>query len=257
MNIEKIKALAHKKSFELSYKAKKTPLETLKTIQFDFQPNSILIDQRKTAIQNIQLDQSSCLGKAAQAAAIVERYHSNCTVQIAEVLQDYLQSIMMQKLIDNPENAYDASFMQELLLYEEPHSILTVNGIQFDPLSAIFGSDIVHPKIQIFHTWQSIAASVTIAESHLVDDPTKKLKILHKAENICPESIVVMENKVGAYILLGDIDQALRYFALLLEKRPCARTIYCMYLLTNEKKYYDLLINTYTKKIIKHIKGEI
>ncbi len=255
MDIAKIKNLANTKIQSLEYTAKDCPLETLKTIEFDIPFGSDQINQTEIAILNTKLDESSCLGRTAQSIAIIERHHPNCCIQVAEVWEDYFQLIMLKKLHDNHRNAQDSSFMRELLLYEEPHSVLIIDGVQFDPLSVIYGSEVVHPKIKVFSPWESISAYINVSESYLTNSATEKLNILNKADNILPGSTIVAENMVEAHLLTTDINHALRNLFWALEKRPCARTLYCAYLLTKKVKYCSKLINIYTKEIIKYLEG--
>lgn len=253
MNVKKARELAHKESLNLKYEVNENPIKTLKTIQFNIPVESGSIAQKEIALKNIKLCQSSCLGRTAQSAAIIERHHPNCIIEVAEVWKDSFQCIMLQKLSKNPRHAHDKSFMQELLLYEEPHSILIIDGVQFDPLSIVFGTDIVHPKINTYPLWESIAASILIAESHLTNLTFKKLNILHRADTICPGLTTVAENIVEPYLSSDNIDKAMKNLLWALGERPCARALYCAYIFTAKQEYYFQLIETYSSEIIKHM----
>lgn len=254
MNISVAREVTNQGISVLQYEVGKTALETLKMIKFNIPVGCNLFTQREIAEQNIVLDQVSCLGRVAQSVAIVEKHHSGCNIEVAEVLEDYFQSIMMRELANDSKKSYDDTFIQELLLYEEPHSVLVVNGVQFDPISVMFDADdIVHAKIMSNSSWKSICACVLVAQSHLVDSVQSKMDILVEAERLCPGLLVVAENMIGAHIMLGDVDEAMKMLNQLLTTRTSARTLYCIYLLTNDTNYRDKLVDTYTEGVFNYL----
>lgn len=251
MNVEEIRKLAHEKISGLSYKILSKPLETVKTIKFDI-PRGQSVDQAIISAQNLELDQASCLGRVAQSAAVIEKHFKETDLTLAEVWEDNLRNIMLAKLDANESLVYDPTFMDELLMYEDPHTVILVDGVQFDPLSLELGFNIEHPRIKSFPLWESIVSSVLVSRAWLENDPSKKLEILETAESICPGLTLVKENIVSAYILLDETDKAIEAVKWCHEKRPCARMIYVLYLLTNERIYHDQLTKTYTKEIIQY-----
>ncbi len=249
--IEEIRNLAYRQAEKLEYVLKDSPLDTLRTIKFNIQ-TSQFIDQMQFVLLNLELDSKSCLGRAAQAAAIAEKHFPEANLKIAEVWQDLLAGIMLTLLYQNPNKQFDPSFMQELLMYEEPHLVLMVNGVQFEPLSLQLGHDIQHPRIQPFPLWEGITASVLVSKAWLEPKPEKKLEILQQAEKICPGIVLIRENMCEPLELLGRIDEVIETAKWCLKHRPCARTLYVLCLLTGEQKYYNELTRKYSEEIIKY-----
>jgi len=231
----------------LEYAVRDTPMETLKTVNFGVSAISLQYSQEEFVKLNLSVDRRSCLGRAAQAAAIVEKHFPSAKVQLGEVRKNYLAGLMIQILHEEPLKSLDPSFMQELLMYEEPHLVVVVDGQQFEPLSIQLGCDIVHPEVATFPIWEGVASAVTVSESHTETNPRKKLDLLWEAEEMCPSMSLVQENICGPMAELGldtvgVVDECLR-------RRPCARTLFVLAVLTGEEKYYEQLARKYTSKI--------
>jgi hypothetical protein len=248
---EEVKVLARVRAEELEYGIKAGPLETLRTIRFP-----VLIEQEMGQLEmakaNLGLRSISCLGRAAAAAAVVEKHFPEANVQMAEVRTDYLAGLMLNMLADDPDKRHDPPFMRELLMYEEPHMAVSVNGEQFEPLSAQFGSDIRHPKVKLFPVWEAVAASVTVSYAWLEPDPQTRLNILEYAEKLCPGTTLVAENMCEPLEVLGRRAELLEQVMWCVKERPCARNLYVVYALTGEKKWYDELVARYSPEIVKY-----
>ncbi len=206
--VKEIRKIAYNQTKSAHYALGSDPVETLQNITFNVQVGQT-IDQRRFAKLNLELNSESCLGRVALSAAIIEKHFPNANLQLAEVWKDWLANLMLKLLQEDWSRRFDASFMQELLMYEEPHLILTVDNIQFEPLSIALGQDIKHPQIKTFPLWEGITASVLVSKAWLETDPSKKLKILNQAEKICPGLTLVQENMCTPLELLGQTDKVI------------------------------------------------
>lgn len=251
MKAKEAQELAHRQAEKIEFEHGPTPFETFYSINFNI-PRSQFVDQETIAKLNLELDPQSRLGRVAVAAAIMEQYHPAFPLSLGEVWDDYLKDLMFIKLSNQPNMADDPTFMQELLMYEEPHAVVIIGDIQFEPLSLEFGAPIIHPRVEIFPLWPAIAASVTVSMAQFEKDPKRRLLILEQAEKTCPGLTLVRENTAELLELLGDLTGAIEAVRWSLERRPCARTLYVMYLLTGDKQCYDKLVRTYTDKIIQY-----
>jgi len=252
MNMKKVRQMAYAKANNLKYVLKEDPIKTLMSIS-NFQVGAeLFIEQEQFANFNLELDGKSCLGRVAQAAAIVEKRFPEAKIEIAEVWEDWLAGIMLKMLKEEPARRLDPTFMQELLMYEEPHLVLVINGKQFEPLSIQLGQNIEHPKIKTFPLWEGVTASVMVSEAWLEKNPNRKLKILKQAEKICPGLTLVRENMCAPLELLGRIDEVIENAKWALERRPCARTLYVLWLFTGNQVYYKQLTEKYTEEITKY-----
>jgi hypothetical protein len=227
------------------------PLDTLSGMNFDIQFGQF-IDQAEFAKYNLVLDSRSCLGRVAQSAAVIEQYFPEADLQAAEVWSDWLAEFMLCMLSRHPEKRFDPTFMQEWLMYEEPHLVILVDGKQFEPLSLQLEQDIIHPKVQIFPVWEAVAVNMMVSQAWLESDSATKLEILQRAEETCPGTTVVSENMVEPLICLGRVNEAREKVAWCLEQRPCARTLFMMYTLTKDEQYYVRLVEGYTEEIVKY-----
>jgi hypothetical protein len=234
-----------------------TPEEALRHYPWNFEIGSN-VDQQKMAEWNLKLDGRSCLGRVAQAAALVELQFPDSTVGCAEVLSDHLRGDMLAQIKERLP--YDKTlrdeWLRELLMYEEPHAVVTVDGEQFDPLSTVYPVTINHPVIQPHPLWEGIASDMKVAEAWLEQDPEKKLQILEEAEKLCPGTTVVPENKVGALILLGKEEEAIALVKELVVKRPNARALYFLWISTGDEQYKKRLDEEYTPYMIDVLKQE-
>src|SRR6056297_171049 len=238
---ERLRDLACSKSKQFGFEVKDTPEKTLWSINFNV-PYQDFVDQQEMAQANLELDGKSCLGRVAQAAAIVENYFPDTDLQLAEVRKDRLAEMMLGMLAESPEKKYDPSFISELLMYEEPHMVLLVDGRQFEPLSLQLGQDIQHPRIEVFPVWEGITASSLTSYAWLEREAESKLEILQEAEKLCPGTTLVSENMCESLEVFGRRKELLEKVAWCVQERPCARNLYVMYALTGDKNYYDHLV---------------
>jgi hypothetical protein len=228
------------------------PLQTLRTFHWDFGGEREISQQEMTRL-NLVLDQQSCLGRVALAMALVERNYPGVEVGYAEVLKDQLRRDMLARVYTSlPEHdpILRDEWLCEVLMYEEPHAVPLVNGVQFDPLSTVYPEEIYHPVVQAHPAWSGVASAMMVSLALSEDRPEAKLQILEEAERVCPGTTVVSENKVGALILLHRDAEAVGLLENLLKRRPCARTLYVLWLLTREWGYLDQLNQEYTKHMI-------
>lgn len=252
MDVAEAQKLAYEQASKVNFRSGLSPLETFLSIEF-FIPRSQFVDQETVAKQNLELDPQSCLGRVAVIAAIMEQYHSKTSLLLGEVWNDYFKELMIRKLRIAPSLADDPSFMQELLMYEEPHAVIVADGVQqLEPLSLEFGELIKHPTVETFPLWEALAASATVSEAWLENDPSKRLVLLNQAEEVCPGLTLVIENMVESYELLGRLDEAIASVRWALKRRPCARTLYVMHLLTKDPQFYERLVENYTDKIVQY-----
>jgi hypothetical protein len=252
--IESVKKLAEEKIKEKGFRLYGSPIETLKGLHFNI-PVDDYFTQNDLTHMNLELDERSCLGRLAQASAFIEQNFSGSNFKYGEVWKDMLASILIKRLEDEPELGNDPTYLRELLMYEEPHSVILVNGNQYDPLSVGLDFEIVHPTVMGFDLWEGIASSYMVSESYLEQDLGERLKILDEAEKICPGTTFVRENTINPLYELGRTEEANTALEWVLERRPCARTLYVHHFLTESGESYQRLLKTYSNNIINPILG--
>jgi hypothetical protein len=244
MDKEVVKRLAEKAMEEVEYSIKPTAIETLRTVKFSI-PIVQSIDQTEIAQENQFLGLQGCLGRLAFSGVVVEKHFPNVFLEAAEVWHDFFREILLEKLKENPWLGDDQSFMRELLMYEEPHMVLNLDGKQFDPLENEFGERVIHPRVQTFPFWEAVTSSYLVSKAWLEEDIFKKLDLLEKAEEVCPETTLVRENMVHVLTLLGRDEEALETLLWVHERRPCARSFFVLSEFTQEESYREILFEIY------------
>lgn len=255
--IEETKEIAYKKMQKLDFSVYDDYNDTFTVITRKMNLQCQTFSQHEIAGFNDELDLSSCLGKLAIFAVIMEKYYPSHKLRFGEVRNDWFRNRMLEILKESPRMKYDTSFMQEILLYEEPHGILFINDKQFEPLSYYMNEQIIHPGVQEFSLWEAISSSRLVSRANLTRNLAQRLSILEEAEHICPETSLVAENMVGAYIDADRYNDAIAKALWCHAKRPGARTLLVLYYLTESDVYLEELNEIYTDQMIYILKGEI
>jgi hypothetical protein len=253
-DVQEVREMAHK-LIEGRYKKASTDIFTsLRNFPFDFSTEPDL-SQRQIANFNLRLDGRSCLGRITQAGAMIEKEFPEVNLMCGEVMEDFFRNVLLGMLKENP-NQPD-SFFSELLMYEEPHNILLVDGKQFEPLSILYRQDISHPQISSFPFWEAVTASRLISKAWLEDSPYKKIEILAEAERICPGMLTTKENLTSCLLLLDREREAIELAKETLLVRPTARAMYFLYLLTKDKKNITMIEKNYSSRIVQLLGREV
>lgn len=243
------------------------PLVTLFNFPWDLKFDAINANsnffqesQKNIACHNLALNGRSYLGRIAQAAALVETQFSlRHLITYGEVLSDRLRQDLLNRirLEGLPENSiHREERLLEILLYEEPHAVILVDGIQFDPLSTIYPIEIIHPKIQEHEIWSAIASSMLVSVAQLKDSPELKLEILEEAERLSPGLAMIVKNRAEAYLLLKQKAKAIVLLESFLIQKSCARTLFLLWRLTDNRDYYNWLCDEYTPSMVRILQKE-
>jgi len=213
------------------------------------------MSQRQIAFLNLKLDGCGCLGRIAQAGAMVEKKFPDAKLMFGEVLEDFFCNLLLDVLKKEPTQP--DSFFNELLMYEEPHSILLINGKQFEPLSVPYQMDVIHPKIAVLPFWEAVTASMMISKAWLENNPHRKIVILAEAENVCPGMIAVKENLASCLLLLNRKQYSIKLAEEILVVRPTARLMYFLFILTEDEKYIKMIEEKYSSRVVNLLKEEV
>jgi len=229
-------------------------------------------EQKTLAEMNLELDPKGCLGRTALAAALVEEYFPDTRLQYAEVNRDYFRDMLLwqwRALYNNLLLPGD-DWIEEFLIYEEPHSVLIVDGKQFDPLFCVYASQtggsieaLEHPSITSFPLWEAMVAARMTSEAWLIQDKKRKLEKLREAERVCPGTAIVKQNLIEPLLDMGTVDgydEALRGVRDLCDNRPTVRSFLALEEVFGERHrhsrkdlYDDVLweiLSNYVKRMI-------
>jgi hypothetical protein len=232
------------------------PIELLRRTRWNIPGSeSGAISQEQIARWNQELDERSCLGRLAKAAVLIGQNFPDSSIMAANVMEDFLRNIMLEMI--GKENHPPLSMLEEILLYEEPHAVIQVDGAQFDPISKFMLADIVHPKVELHPIWEHITCSLLVSKSNLTENPLEKMNILDQADEICPDTTLVMENKIFPLMLLGKSDEAIRLMLKVVKRRPTARALFVISELTGDAQYRQRLMREYPSGIIEILLEEV
>lgn len=244
-----LKEVAAKNPMVLNAVKLDSPLETLRNIVWDIPEGDI--PQEKLIKWNLKLDTRSCLGRVAVCVLIVEKFFPDHKVMVAEIISSGLTEYMLQIPILKRTNEH----MIATLLYEEPQIIITVNGIQYDPLSNQV-TWLKHPKIQEFPAWEAIKAWYLSSKCLALKNYYYQINQLLKIKRICP-MIFVNEKLILAYFSTRNTTRAIKMAVKLIGIKPSARLYFILYLATRDMKYKDKMEKIYGEYMFEVIRNTI
>jgi hypothetical protein len=200
-----------------------------------FIENQTQPDQSTLHEYNLALDPRACLGKVALCFAIVERHFPARFEEFSfgEILTDWFQSEIMQQWTTfyRFEEALPDGWLQELLMYEEPHGVFVHSATkrQFDPLQVMIPNKKVHhPRIKQHNPWSAIASAQLVSRALQEVDPIRQIDLLDEAEEVCPGTCLVQENRVAPLVALEHYSEAYSTLIRFTGIRPTARLFFIL-----------------------------
>jgi hypothetical protein len=252
--VQEVRAMAHGLVAKKGNKNFNNAFDLLKNFPFDFSTERGM-SQRQIALFNLKLDNRSCLGKIAQAGAIMEKEFPDAKIMFGEVLTDFFCNTLLDIL--QRESSQPDSFFEELLMYEEPHCIILIDGKQFDPLSVPYQKNITHSRITTLPFWEAVTAARLISWAWLENNPDCKIKILTEANSICSGMIAIKENLASYSLLLDRNQYSIDLAKEILLVRPTARLMYFLFRLTEDEKYIKMIENKYSARMVYLLRKEV
>ncbi len=203
MSKNEIKERARKVLENTGFRPGQSVWSDLRSFPWDFSKQSSA-SVEVTSPLVMSLDPGCCFGKTVLAGLIAEAH--GVDVQFGEVRTDYLRNFMIHHIMRSlAGGTYEESMLIELLMYEEPHSVILFDGeIQFDPISVVLRETILHPVVKEFPFWDAVLSAVVIAESFLEQDLRKRLDMIDKADRVCPGTSLVLEARAAHSVLTSD-----------------------------------------------------
>lgn len=201
--------------------------------------------QQEIVEWNLEMDSRSCFGRVVDAAVIAEKHFPQTPLLFGEVVEDVLAQML---LMDIHKGNHPDSYFHELLMYEEPHLVAVVDGVQYEPLSQQLGAMIRHPKVETLPVWESIAATVLISESLMTKDLVLRKKFLDQAKELSPRLMIVDEH-LAAYSTIVDYGSCVEKYKALVARRMTARNLFLLYLHTENSSYKQQLCDIYTSQM--------
>ncbi len=201
------------------------PISMLRNVQWKI-PQGESISNEVMGKWNLELDERGCLGRLAKAAVLVERFFPETEFYAGEVLEDFFRNEVL-KILHSTPNPPDALF-SDILIYEEPHSVILIDGQQFDPISCVVERGGDHPRVKQCSLWEHVASSFLVSIANMISNPFKKLDTLKEAGKISPESPLVMENSLHPLVDTGNLAEAIKVLKVVTQERPTARSLFVL-----------------------------
>jgi len=210
------------------------------------------LDQAQLLEINKNFDPKSCFGRVVLMVLMMEKYFPEVEIKVADVVVDALAVKMLEKIKTEENPQYRKEMAHEILMYEEPHAVISVDGHQFDPISTIMRHNIVHPKVRLYDPWQAIATAYIVNEALEKTDMVARHIDLQRAETFCPEMRVLQQNNLVVKVALehdGIRDSCKKF----VDDGLNARILYFMWA---EYGYLDLFKN-YPDEVIDALRKEV
>lgn len=251
--VEDIKKLAYSQMDKLNITIiEHDPISTLTNIVWP--ESKSRYTQLEVRQANFELNPTFCFGRAAVCLAVMEKYFSQYKTELAEVLEDGLAKLLLDQMPTNPETSY----LEEILMYEDPHSIVIIAGAQFDPIIVQHNLGIKHPRVNILPGWETILTEYYLSLYNNTDKLAEKIFYHAKAEKLCPKIVNIKENKIELMVSLGKSDaEIIALMKTILEIRPTARLLYSLHHFTGDEQYLNRLTNKYTNNIVPILNREV
>jgi hypothetical protein len=223
-------------------------LDALCQLQFAEASQGVELD---FATLNLTLDPLGCLGRTTVAAAYVERYFPETSSMAGDVIDDFFWEILSHNRIQNIQEKQ--GYLEEILMYEDPHTILLVDDQQFDPLSNMTGMHVHHRNVEYYPVWDLAYSSMLCGVAGISHDVTIIEQALARASQYV-QTIEVLYQKVRLGALLDNMDMVVENCDRIIAQKPSARALLTLYSVTGNNEYKDRLVNTYTESIFELIK---
>lgn len=205
--------------------------------------------QETMSEMNLNFDENGCFGRAVKAAVLSEQFFPDYRLHLGEVCEDLLRSMLLQQA--KPNDWKDETYIAEILQYEDPHAVLVDNhGNQFDPIFktiSFLPEQLRHPQVLQHNLWEGLHCSYLVSEAISFKSTKNQeyIELLSKANSLYPESILVKENLASAYCLVGEFHKSIEFAKQVSDKRKDAKTLFFLWLLTNEDTYREKIIKEY------------
>ncbi len=211
----------------------KTLEETLQHFSWG-QFNVGLISNESYLQINENLDPVGCMGKIALCYAITERFFPErlSDIKVVEVLQDSFRDTML-KFYREDCNGFLCNLdgcIEEIVAYEDPHSVLMIGEFQFDPLFTRAVGIPKHPRVKIHERdfLRMIFHLRECSESLKVKDFEERLETLTWIYNHV-KLVFARELMIEPLLALNRYSDAIGIMNDLVDERPTAGLFYCLH----------------------------
>lgn len=229
------------------------PIFFLYSLDWDI-PNGAPFAEEEIARMNLNFDLRGCFGRSVKAAVLAQTYFPHKTFYAGEVCNDLLRAMLVSGA--TASDWRDETYLNEILQYEAPHSILVCDDKQFDPTFKYISlnpENLSHPSVITYDLWNGLHAAYLVSEALLIENNQESLNFLLQVQSMYPENILVKENIAGKYGILGNIDRTLRIIKEAVGVRKNAKMLWLLWNLTEEEAYRNRIINEYDREMFNHL----
>lgn len=257
ISIEEFKLKAFSVFGKDEYLQNNNPLDFLVSVNWNT-PSGQAFSQDVMTQMNLSLDEGGCFGRTVKMAVLLEKYFPKEKLFFGEVLSDFFRELLVQNA--SFMNWQDPSYLDEILQYEDPHSVIVLgDGTHFDPIFKSLSSKMAknqHPKVASYDLWESLYAAFLISyalEKRSSEGDEACLAIIEEAEKVSPLA-VVKENKVGILTSLRRYDEAVSLAQNIIGQRADAKMLFLLFVLTGDVCYKYQIEDSYNSSMFNHLK---
>jgi len=208
------------------------------------------------AIMNVNLDERGCFGRAVKAAVLSTELFPSSKIFSAEVCEDFFRAMLINDA--TASNWRDPTYIAEILQYENPHQVIICDGRQFDPLfKDLMGwpQELKHPVVLIQDLWAGLHCSYLVSEALLdkTNNPQACISQLYRALSLYPSNILVKENLAALHASYNDFSKATFFAREVLKFRKDAKTLFFLWILTNDEAYKRQIIAQYNPAMFNYL----
>lgn len=211
--------------------------------------------EEEIAKMNLRFDLRSCFGRSVKAAVIAQTYFPYMTFYAGEVCNDLLRTMLIDRATSS--DWADKTYLNEILQYEKPHSVLVCdNGQQFDPIFKYLSfkpENLGHPSVVKYDLWSGLHAAYLVSEALLIKNSRESLDFLLQVQSMYPENMLVRENIAGKYGALGNLGKTVEMVKEAVEVRKDAKMLWLLWNLTIKETYRKRIISEYSEQMFNHL----
>lgn len=233
------------------------PIEFLYSLDWPIN-NGPAFPEDDVSVMNIEFDQNGCFGRTVKAAVLAEQFFPDAELYLGEVYEDFLRNLLINGA--TKENWEDITYIEEILQYENPHTVIIFEDKQFDPIFKMFPFEIKsHPSVGRLPLWEGLYCSYLVSKALLAKKTNirESFEILLVALTICPDMILLKENLIGIYGSLYEFGKAIELAKIVKEVRKDARTLFVLWSLTEDDSYKELIISEYNLSMFNYLNSQL
>lgn len=237
-----------------------SPRSILNSINWDFEAESLIGEDRLSAERGAFLAEESPLGKIAIAIAAIEKHFPSCKIEIGEIWEDGIVDDLVEEIKQGDNVNADA--IKKLQLFDELRLVIYVDGEPFDYLAKRFNVTPKCLKVKMFPLWiyLDILRELNLArqEFYCICSGNSFFAQVEKIAETFSDSCFVRESLRYSHFQKQGSD--LEYVGLIreiIQIKVSISELYVMHTITKDDFWMKFLVSKYGDRVLDYIQAEI